>query len=263
MKLNSSEYLRKIIVKNSLTDDERNELRLKVRPLQKEVRRWAGEYLAGIQPSGSFEKGTAVKDSVDIDLLISIKQTHPDTLKEIYQSLYEVLEQKAMEPKKQNVSIGLVYNGVKVDLVPARLRPDEIYNHSIYVRKFETWNKTNIRNHIKIIKASRHKYIIKLLKVWRNLHGIEFPSFLIELVVLNALKGKKIRQIDKRFICVLRYLQDDFANQKIVDPANDNNVVSDTISRSEKNVICRAAKSALNADYWEEVVWGLYSKERL
>ncbi|MCI5120961.1 MAG: nucleotidyltransferase [Candidatus Electrothrix sp. AUS4] len=262
MKLNSSEYLRKIIVKNSLTDDERNELRSKIRPLQREVRLWAGEYLAGIRPSGSFEKGTAVKDSVDIDLLISIKRTHPDTLKEIYHSLYEILKLD-YEPRKQNVSIGLVYNGVKVDLVPARIMSDEIYNHSIYVRKLDSWKKTNIHNHIKVIKESRHKCIVKLLKVWRNQHGIEFPSFLIELVVLNALKGKRIRQIDERLICIFRYLQEDFINQKIVDPANVNNVVSDTISRSEKSLICRAAESALNADYWEEVVWGLYSKKRL
>lgn len=261
--MNSSGYLRKIILKNSLTDDERNELRSKVRPLQREVRRWAGEYLDGIRPSGSFEKETAVKDSVDIDLLISIKRTHPDTLKEIYHSLYEVLEQMGMEPRKQNVSIGLVYNGVKVDLVPAKRMPNRIYNHSIYVRKLDSWKKTNIQNHIKVIKESNHKCIVKLLKIWRNQHGIEFPSFLIELVVLNALKEKKIRQIDKRFICVLRYLQEDLINQKIVDPVNANNVVSDTISKLEKNVICRAAESALNADSWEEVVWGLYRKKRL
>ena len=53
-------YLLKILKKNAITQDERQRLRAKVRPLVREIRRWAGEYFLKIIPSGSFMKGTGI-----------------------------------------------------------------------------------------------------------------------------------------------------------------------------------------------------------
>jgi len=258
--LNQISYLAGLIKKNSILSEESTLLQSKIRPIYREIREWAGQYLEGIIPSGSLVKGTAIKGAVDIDLLISLKNKTPNTLKEIYESLYSTLNQTHYATK-QNVSIGIFYQGLKLDIVPAKLMPNTIYPHSIYVSKLDTWTKTNIHKHIRIIKNSPHRNIIKLLKIWRKLHNLDFPSFLLELTVMNVLRGKQIGRIDKKFLSVLSYLSEEFVSDKIYDPANTNNVVSDTINDEEKNVIIQAAAASLKADYWEKIVWGLYEKE--
>jgi len=257
--LNTNSHLLNIIKKYSILGEESIKIQSRIRPLYREIRNWAGEYLVKILPSGSFAKGTAIRGAVDIDLLISLKNQTPNTLKEIYESLYANFS-TTYSAKKQNVSIGIHFQGIKLDLVPAKKMPNMTYPHSIYVSKLDTWTKTNIHKHITLIKKTPHKNIIKLIKIWRHLHGIEFPSFLLEMSVLGALKGRPIGRMDKKFQVVLEYLCGDFAFDKIYDPANTNNVISDTISDVEKNAISQAAAESLEVNCWEKVVWGLYEK---
>lgn len=153
------------------------------------------------------------------------------------------------------------FNQIKIDIVPAQQWIDTPQKHSLYVRKSDTWKMTNIDSHINAVKNTSGpiRNIIKLMKIWRNLHKVEFPSFLIELVVLEVLDWKIIRRsIDNGFLQVLSYLQKDFCEARIVDPANSNNIVSDTISTSEKDTIRKLANASLQADCWEQIVWGLY-----
>lgn len=70
--------------------------------------------------SGSHAKGTAVKAGTDVDLFISLKSTTTNTLKDLYNSLYSYLDNHGYEPRKQNVSIGIVLDNVEIDLIPAK-----------------------------------------------------------------------------------------------------------------------------------------------
>ena len=256
--MNANSYLAGIIKKYTILGEERLKFQSKVKPLYREIRQWANKYLLKIIPSGSFLKGTAIKGgAVDIDLLISLKNQAPFTLKEVYESLYEFLGH-SYYPRKQNVSIGIVFNGIKVDLVPAKRQPNVSYPHSIYVSKLDTWTKTNIHKHINIINKSPHKNIIILLKIWCHLHKLDFPSFLLELTVLEALKRRPILGVERKFITVLKYLIEQFDYAKIYDPANTKNIVSDTITDDHKLQIIQMAKSSYESDCWEKVVWGLY-----
>jgi len=257
--MNVNTYLFSIIKKYSILEEERSKILSSVRAsLYREIREWNSQYIAGIVPSGSFAKGTAIRGGdIDVDLLISLKHQTPFTLKDTYQSLYEYLCQ-SYYPKKQNVSIRIIFNDIKVDLIPAQRQPNGLYPHSIYVSKFDTWTKTNIHKHISIIKTSPHKNIIILLKIWCYLHKLDFPSFLLELTVLEALKGKPFFGIEKNFLTVLKYIIEQFSCVKIYDPANTNNIVSDTISDNQKLQIIQMARSSYESDCWEKIVWGLY-----
>ena len=256
--MNANTYLLSIIKKYSILEKERSRILSKVRTLWTEIRKWNNQYIIRIIPSGSFSKGTAIKGGdVDIDLMISLKNQTPFTLKEEYESLYEYLSH-SYYPRKQNVSIRIIFNGIKVDLVPAQRQPNVLYPHSIYVSKFDTWTKTNIHKHIIMIKKSPHKNIIILLKIWCHLHKLDFPSFLLELTVLEALKRKSILGIERKFITILKYLIEQFYYTKIYDPANTNNIVSDTITDNQKLQIIQMARLSYESDCWEKVVWGLY-----
>jgi len=257
--MNANTYLFSIIKKYSILEEERSRILSSVRAsLFREIRKWNNQYIIRIIPSGSFSKGTAIKGGdVDIDLLISLKNQTPFTLKEAYESLYRYLCH-SYYPRKQNVSIRIVFKGIKVDLVPAQRQPNVSYPHSIYVSKLDTWTKTNIHKHINMIKNSPHKKIIILLKIWCYLHKLDFPSFLLELIVLEALKRKPFLGIDRKFITVLKYFIEQFYYIKIYDPANTNNIVSDTITDNQKLQIIQMARSSYESDYWEKIVWGLY-----
>ncbi len=257
--MNANTYLLSIVKKYSILEEERSRILSSLRAsLFREIRKWNNQYIIGIIPSGSFSKGTAIKGGdVDIDLLISLKNQTPFTLKEAYESLYEYLCH-SYYPKKQNVSIRIVFNGIKVDLVPAQRQPNVLYPHSIYVSKLSTWTKTNIHKHINTIKKSPHKNIIILLKIWCHLHELDFPSFLLELTVLEALKRKPAFRIESNFLTALKYIIEEFYYAKIYDLANTNNIVSDTITDNQKMQIIQMARLSHATDYWEKIVWGLY-----
>lgn len=257
--MNANSYLLNIIRKYSVVGEERLKIQSRIRPLQREIRKWANEYIDKIIPSGSFLKGTAIRGYADIDLLISFKNQTPFTLKELFETLYAFLNQ-SYNAQKQNVSVGLIYKGIKVDLVPAKKLPNVTHPHSIYVRKLDTWTKTNINKHINMIKKSPHRNVIKLLKIWCKLHAVDFPSFVLEMTVLEALKKKPVLGIDKKFLVVLNYIIKEFEYAKIYDPANTNNIVSDSVSNDQKDKIIQTAIISYETDFWENIVWGLYKK---
>jgi tRNA nucleotidyltransferase (CCA-adding enzyme) len=257
--MNSRQYLSAIIKKYSVLDEEYKNSLIKIRPLRRELRRWGNQYIKKIIPSGSYVKGTAIKGTADIDLMISFKNQAPFTLKEIYESLYDFLSQ-SYSAKKQNVSVGVVFQGTKVDLVPAKKQPNVTHPHSIYVSKQDTWTKTNVNKHINLIKNSPHRNAIKLLKIWCKLNELDFPSFVLEMTVLEALKKKRALGIDKKFISILKYIIEEFENAKIYDPANTNNNISDTISNEQKDSIIQAALASYGENFWETIIWGLFEK---
>src|SRR5688572_29593188 len=81
---------------------------------------WSNGHLHGVYPSGSIAKGTAISGSSDVDILISLKNTATTSLKDIYETLFNKLTSDGFTPRRQNVSLGIVLNGWKVDIVPAR-----------------------------------------------------------------------------------------------------------------------------------------------
>ncbi len=53
---------------------------------------------------------------------------------------------------------------------------------------------------------------------------------------------------------VFKYLRDNFAAARVVDPANTNNVISDDLTAAEKTKIKTAATVALAAKNWNQIV---------
>jgi hypothetical protein len=219
------------------------------------IQGWAGNYLLSFDYSGSFAKGTGVKGSTDVDFFISLDPQTPLTLKEIYDKLYDYLIGKGYSARKQNVSIGLSHNNLSVDLTPGRKQPGYTNDHSIFRNKAQTWTQTNVLQHINVVMQSGRIDEIKIAKIWRNLNRLDFPSFYLELSVLNALYGKSRNQLASNFLTVLNYLSTDFVDARIVDPANSNNVVSDDLTQSEKQLIASIATISKNKSYWSEIVW--------
>ena len=221
------------------------------------IQRWYSDRLLKVHNSGSFAKGTSIRGGADLDLFISLRPGTGKSLRAIYNGLYQYADAEGLKPRRQNVSIGVQVDNVKVDLVPARRHSGTDY-HSLYRSRQEGWIKTNVARHIKIVRSSEMSTTIRAAKIWRSNRGIRFPSFYLELAVLRALRGRDRQGTAAELELVLEFLADKFVNARFIDPANEENVISDDLSPKQKGEIANHAHSSLQKigeRSWERVLW--------
>ena len=251
--MTSDQYLRNIIAikkADSITIDD-----WRLASVKSALTTWAGQQLSSLKQSGSSAKGTALKGIADFDIFISLKSDTTETLKEIYNKLDTTIKNAGWVTRRQNVSIGITHNNLKIDLVPGKIQSGYYNYHSIYSSKKDTWMQTNIDLHINTVKNSNRTNEILLTKIWRHIHGLDFPSIYLELTVLDALYNKPVNDLANNFWAVLVYLRDKFADSVVTDPANTNNKVSDMLYKYEKESIASQAKTSLGKQTWGEIIW--------
>jgi hypothetical protein len=222
------------------------------RTLEAYINVWSNGFVDAVHPSGSFAKGTANRSGTDLDLFISVRADVPNTLKEIHDTLFNQLQSRGLRPNRQNVSIGVIVDSLCVDLVPGRQVGWLPTDHNLFHRKTETWRKTNVITHIAHVRAANRADEIRLLKLWRNQQGLDFPSFYLELAVIRALDGTTDYLLSSKVLRVLRYFATVFSSQRFLDPANMANVISDDLTQQEKGQIQRAARNSLAS--WPYVI---------
>jgi hypothetical protein len=74
------------------------------------------------------------------------------------------------------------------------------------------------------------------------------------LAVINALPRQYSETLSGNVWRTFEYLRDRFLIVRVVDPANTNNIISDDLSLADKMKIAQAARQALNAKNWGEIV---------
>ena len=221
------------------------------------IQRWYSGRLERVHNSGSFAKGTSIRGGVDLDLFISLKPRTGNSLRAIYEGLYRYAEDDGLNPRRQNVSIGVTVDTVKVDLVPARRHKDSDF-HSLYRYQQKAWTKTNVKDHISLIRNSGKSRTIRAAKVWRTNRGIRFPSFYLELAVLRALENEYPQGAATELTKALEFLAAEFVNSEFVDPANEQNIISDDLTLDQKRDIANQAQASLlniGSGSWQRVLW--------
>ena len=153
------------------------------------------------------------------------------------------------------MGLRVIHNGCDVDLVPAVHLGGNVEDHWLYVNKSNRERtKTNVATHIDTVRSSGRINEIILAKVWRKNYGLEFPSFYLELAVIEALKYKRSGIADN-FWAVLEYFSDGFSSARFVDPANTANIISDDLTVAEKNAIVSQAVQSRRQQSWGSIVW--------
>jgi hypothetical protein len=219
------------------------------------IRQWANKWLSELSFSGSYAKGTAISIGTDVDLFVSLLAGTPGTLIEIYENLFSWASQQGWQPRRQNVSIGITYGGTKIDIVPGRIQDGYRNYHSLYKRKQDSWTQTNISLHIDTIANSGRVNEIRAIKIWKALHGLDFPSFYAELFVIDALKYKPQNQLAVNVMLALNAIDSSLVSSRITDPANSNNIVSDDMTTAEKQRIASQARKSAQEPYWGQIIW--------
>ncbi|MGY1651778.1 hypothetical protein [Geodermatophilus sp. SYSU D01119] len=219
------------------------------------ISRWAGPQLSELKLSGSYAKDTAVRGATDVDLFVGLRSDTTGTLRQLYESLALYLERSGYSVRRQNVSLGIVYQGLKVDITPGRRQDAWGSDHSLYVRRLDTWRQTNVDTHVRVIGRSGYTPIMVLLKRWRDCHGLAFLSFAVELAVLRSLQSPWGLGLADQTARSLTFLRDNITTCQLIDPANSNNDVAGELTRDERLAIASRARQSLLASNWGEVIW--------
>ena len=247
-------YLRRILEREKVDTSLTSPLRLVQATLWPIIWKWANGHLLDVSPSGSFSKGTANASGTDIDLFISVSSTAREGLREIYNTLERALQVAGYKTRRQNVSINITVSGQSVDLVPAKRQNFMLEDHSLYRRKADSWTKTNVAAHALHVSSSGRTEEIRILKLWRDQRGLDFPSFYLELTVIRALRFAPFGDLAANVSRVFDFFRDDFLTARIVDPANQSNVISDDLTQAEKQFIKAAGGRARATQYWRDIV---------
>jgi hypothetical protein len=207
--------------------------------------------------SGSYAKHDAINTKFDLDVCQPFKRSAFTTLEEMADAVFNFFENEFKDDdlvkyktRKQRVSTGITFvidgNEIQMDIVPGRelLVDDYLATNrlNLYVREKllqpATSTQTNIQEHINIVKGKNsERSIIRLLKIWKsNKNESRVKSFFIELITIRAFETSKEvpNGIWEQLKMVMQYIMDNVESIRLVDPANSNNVVSDTMTDSEK-----------------------------
>ena len=245
-------YLKKIITKY-----QSNELvaKVHVNTISPIIKRWAGRYFNEAIYSGSIAKDTAISLSADADVFISLSPATPGNIAQIYTTLFNNLTQNGYLACMQNISIGVSVEDYNIDIVPGKRLSQRNYDHILYKKKTHSRIKTNVKTHVSHVTKSNRSREIKLTKIWSKLNKLEFPSFYLEMAVIDCLAGRSGSDLTGNFWKVISFMASSFMNKSYADPSNPNNIISDDPTKAEKLAIQNAAKLALSQPNWEYVIW--------
>lgn len=225
------------------------------------VKQWGGDAIEHSRVTGAFAKGTNVPGGADADLLISLAHDYNHAPVTIYKGLFEHLRKNGYPTVRAgHISIQAQIGNILIDLIPARKAGKRSEDHRVFNRKTGDWNVTNLNTHTQFVALSGRLSEIRLMKLWRNGKGLFLPSFLLELAVIEALKGQpplsQTQELEKHSKIILSYLATDFVQASLVDPANPSNIVSEDLLKIERTLISNTAQKSL-AGGWRSFVSSL------
>lgn len=251
------QYLESVLEQNKFEQEQNDETAAKrSQDIREKLFKEFGSKIYTIRYSGSIAKHTAVAGSHDVDLAVHFKHDAFETLRAMYDAVYDFLKKEGYTVKRQKVSVGIPDRDV--DVVPGRLimeDPDSCatedkYDMNIFRTDTGSYIKTNIVKQINHVRESGALDVIKLTKIWRDAWGAHFKSFAIELLVIKALKDFDGRGLDTKLRTVLTKIRDEIKTIRLEDPGNSNNNVADTVDDADKDYLKKIAEKCLG--YLEE-----------
>lgn len=249
-------YLQKLLAAHSLAEDstEIQELEAKREEVEKVLCATYKDPKPTITHGGSYAKGTMIVDSYDLDISVIFENDDTsagETLEAIFDDVAKTLG-KDYTVKKKRSALRLETAGDKadythVDVVPGRFTDTSKTDLFLHQNEGDKERlKTNIVVQIAHIRDSGRTDIIKLAKLWRSRTGLAIKTFVLELLVIEVLKGKTESALDTLLTRFLTEVRDNLDDYSIEDPANPTgNDLAPIYGDTEKELLRGAATQAL------------------
>lgn len=214
--------------------------------------------------SGSRAKQTAIRLASDYDYFVSLSSgcnVNQKGIEAISNALHTHLQKKYPNGiRRQNVSTRINISGLNIDITAGTKITGYQNYHWLYRSKNDEKKQTNIKMHIDDISKSGRTNEIKLIKIWRELNGLEFPSIYLEYLLTKKIllnKSTDINNLSNNIVYIFQELSKNESNplfSRIADPANTKNILSELLSQTEKQKIISTAKIALQSS-WDRVFY--------
>jgi hypothetical protein len=247
-------YLRGVLAREAVDTGRDSRVREAQAELMPVLQRWGEQNLLAVYPSGSFAKGTANQSGTHIDLFLSLSWDTDASLLAIHDGLERVLRAWGYQVQRQEVSLRTRVHGYEVDLVPGKQLNADSADHSLYLRRRETTVKTNVLQQVWWALETNRQEEMRLVKLWRTQRALDWPSYYVELAAARALGGAPRGKLWRNFRTVMEFARDELQRAQLVDPANRENVVSDSMTTEEKRTVAWEAAVALRELDWHSVV---------
>ena len=209
--------------------------------------------------AGSIAKGTAVSCGYDIDIGILFNNEDFDSLEEMFEDVKKTLEKEygKANTREQNVSIRVELNSHDIDIVPGKRIDNDKSDINLHVNRDDNNRlKSNLHIHVDEIKEFSELKVIRLLKIWKIRKSFKFKSFGLELMIKKAFKNQSLVGLDNKFEYMMNYIVENIDSIVLIDPANSNNDIAETIKPSHKEKIKKYARRALKCidnDSWATI----------
>ncbi len=196
---------------------------------------------------GSRGKKTMIKESYDLDIVLYYSETIKDSIENIYDRVARFLGSSNYSIIPKNVAIRVLKrDNYHIDIVPAKKINGDEDSANLWRFKEKKPLKTSVVKHIASIREFGRRDVIKLLKLWKIRHNSDFPSFILEQLIIRALKDNLDLPLNDSLIEVLKFISENLETIRLIDPANTNNILTDSLSAYDKDVFSKFAKWSLS-----------------
>lgn len=215
-----------------------------------------------IRWAGSMAKHTMIRTSYDGDVTCYFKHDETiagSTLQELYEACEKALR-AAYDIERKPSAIRVRERGgsyLHLDLVPGRFTDEseaDVFLHRTTGDKQRL--KTNLDVHIEHIRDSGVRPAIRLMKLWRVRNGLSAKTFILELLVVKLLAGKKCMAVSEQLKAVWTAFRDEAEELSVEDPANPSgNDLKPALdeTRSHLSSVAGTTLAAIESSGWEAV----------
>lgn len=146
--------------------------------------------------SGSYARGTAIAPLNDVDLMVVLtaKPEGPAVLKHQIESLIRPIYNDTIHIRSQNRSLGIRFEDIPFDIVPAVNHPDP--NGGYWIADgYWNWLRTNPKKHKAFVQERSRQTnqraipLVKMIKCWNRTHNLRLKSFHLETLVLKHIQA--------------------------------------------------------------------------
>lgn len=233
--MDPNDYLDKVLARQTFDDDdpELKQLRERRKKIEATLRSHFSESSPSIRWGGSVAKETMIREAYDGDMTCYFPHDETDageTLEQLYNNAAQALADEFVVERKASAlrvkdpatteSKGFSED-LHIDVVPGRFTGedgDDVFLHRTTGDKERL--KTNLQVHIDHIRDSGVRPAIRLMKLWNVRNGIGAKTFVLELLVVKVLKGKKNAALSKQLEHVWNQFRDNPDGLAVEDPAN-------------------------------------------
>lgn len=251
--MTNESYLRELLNGQNLNDNQIRNLRLHRDIIEEQIRK-------GIKGTpkayygGSYAKNTLIQASYDLDIVFYWPSDSPFSLESLYRTAESVLDKNWKTVIKKKVGLEIPFQGdFHIDVIPGKFSSkDENYAY-LYNNKTGGRFQTSIYIQVDFVKKSGRQDVIRLMKLWKKRKNVPIKTFILESCVIEGCKGYDRSILESQLLAAFRYLRDNIQNSKIEDPSNSNNIISNDLTKEQKNRIRNLAIQGIAAQYWSQV----------